>query len=92
MKIVINRQFGGFQLSREAYEFLGIDYDGYGFEYRDYDKRTDPKLVECVERLGEKASGMLANLKVVIIPDNIEFEITDYDGMEQVEEVHRIWY
>jgi hypothetical protein len=89
MKVVINRCFGGFELSKQAYKFLGLTWDGYGFEFDD--KRTDPNLIECVKTLGDKASGYNAELKVVEIPDDIEWEINDYDGMEIIEEVHRSW-
>ena len=89
-KVVINRCFGEFQLSPEAYEFLGLPWDGYGFAY--IDDRTDPKLIECVEKLKGDASGRLANLKVVKIPDGVEWYIHNYDGEETVEEVHRTWF
>jgi hypothetical protein len=56
------------------------------------DARTDPKLVEVVETLGTaRASGRHAVLEVVEIPDGVEWEISDYDGIEHVHEVHRIW-
>ena len=92
MKIVINRCFGGFSLSEEAYKFLGLEWDGYGYKCTSYDDRTDPDLIKCVETLGDKANGSCANLKVIEIPDGVDWEITDYDGLEKVEEVHRIWY
>jgi hypothetical protein len=53
--------------------------------------RSDPDLVAVVEKLGNKANGQCARLKIVEIPDNIKWEITDYDGMEEVEECHRSW-
>jgi hypothetical protein len=90
-KIVVNRCFGGFSLSKEAYEELGLEWDGYGFAYDDDDKRDDPKLVEVVERLGAKADGRYADLKVVEIPDDVEWTIEEYDGSEHVSEVHRTW-
>ncbi|MDY6834171.1 MAG: hypothetical protein SVY53_05150 [Chloroflexota bacterium] len=90
MKVVINRDYGGFGLSEKAYEELGLEWDGFGYEYF-YD-RSDPKLVAVVEKLGEEANGRFAKLKVVEIPDDVEWEISDYDGMEIVEEVHRGWY
>ena len=89
MKVVINKCYGGFGLSKEAYKYLGLDWDGYGFKYGD--NRTDPKLVECVETLGDIASGSFAELKVVKIPDDVEWEIEDYDGIEWIAEVHRTW-
>ena len=92
MKVVINRRFGGFGLSNEACEYLGIS-PKEAYDYSSYNMRTDPDLVDCVEHLGsERASGSFAKLKVVEIPDDVKWEITDYDGMEQVEEVHRVWY
>lgn len=91
-KLVINREFGGFSLSEEAYKELGLPWDGYGYDYNDDEKRADPKLVEVVERLGEKANGDCARLKVISIPDDIQWEIHSYDGKETVREVHNAWY
>ena len=90
MKIVINECFGGFKLSKEAYDFLGLEWNGYGFEF--IDDRTNPDLVRCVETLGERASASGSRLVVVEVPDDVQWYIRDYDGDEQVEEVHRIWY
>ena len=89
MKVVINKCFGGFGLSKEAYKFLNIPWDGYGFEFMQ--DRTNPRLVKCVEELGEEASGGLSSLKVVEIPDGVEWEIDEYDGMERVAEKRRKW-
>ena len=89
MKIVINACFGGFGLSKEAYEFIGIKWDGYGHGAEI--KRDDPLLIKCVETLGGDADGCHADLKVVEIPDDVEWEITEYDGYETIEEVHRKW-
>lgn len=54
-------------------------------------ERNDEYLVKVVETLGEKASDSYANLCVVEIPDDIEWEITEYNGYEKVEEFHRSW-
>lgn len=89
MKVVINKCYGGFGLSKEAYEYLGLDWDGYGYKYDN--NRADPKLVECVETLGDAASGSCAKLKVVEIPDGVEWEIEEYDGIEWISEVHSTW-
>ena len=85
MKVVINRCYGGFGLSEKAMKFLGIDSSWPDIA------RNDSKLVECVEKLGEEANGMCAELKVVEIPDDVNWEIGEYDGLEWVEEVHRRW-
>ncbi len=129
MKIVINRKFGGFGLSDQAYEQLiawgvpamkyerdvpgeviydreltpqGADsmndlyyeYKGSMGRYWDVwtsENRTHPMLLRVVEELGEAANSRYANLKIVEIPDGIEWTIDDYDGMESIEEVHRSW-
>ena len=91
MKVAINTHWGGFALSKEAYDYLGIEWDGYGYKYSAESKRNDPKLIECIETLGEKANGSHAQIKIVEIPDDIKWEIGNYDGKEWVEEVHRTW-
>ena len=90
MKVVINKCFGGwYGLSKEAYKFLNIPWDGYGYKF--IEDRSNLALVKCVEALGEDASGSFAKLKVVEIPDGVEWEIGEYDGLEYVAEKHRIW-
>lgn len=107
MKIVINRCFGGFDLSDQCYEALGgirREITSVLYFYilpesidpkSDIDKRslrTNSKLIELMETKGSAwCSGNLAELKIVEIPDNVDWIITDYDGVEQIEEVHRIW-
>ena len=89
MKVVINGCYGGFSLSDEALAYLGIPG---GSRYSYDDDRTNPKLVECVEKLGEAVNHDSASyLYVVEVPDDVKWTITDYDGLEQVEEVHRVW-
>jgi len=44
-----------------------------------------------VEELGEEANGHAAELKVVAIPDDVQWVISKVDGVEQVSEVHRTW-
>jgi len=100
MKIVINKCFGGFGASPELYKELGIEWDGYGYldndnfgiksdNYMAY--RTNEKLINAIEKIGEeKASGKMAKLSVVDIPDDVCWEIDEYDGIETVEECHRL--
>ena len=111
-KLVINADYGGFSLSREAVVWmrdhgsevarsltvvgepgfqetlkqLGVEVAG------DYDiPRDDALLVAAVEELGERAGGSLSSLKVIEIPDGIDWEIASYDGVETVHEKHRTW-
>lgn len=86
-KVVINRCYGGFRLSKEASEILreqGIDIDPcYGYLPDDV-PRHDKRLVEVVEKLGDNASGRFSELKAVEI-DSPMYRISEYDGMENVE-------
>jgi hypothetical protein len=71
----------------------GSEYDG---SYDDCfyvlaNQRDHPLLVACVKALGGAASGRFAKLKVVKIPDGVKWEISEYDGLEEVHEVHRSW-
>lgn len=54
-------------------------------------ERTDPTLVSVVEDLGEQASYSYSKLCVVEIPDDVDWYIEDYDGMETIHERHRVW-
>lgn len=54
--------------------------------------RTDKLLVQVVEELGIEANGSYAMLEVIEIPDGVDWEIDEYDGMESIHEKHRSWY
>ena len=66
---------------------------GYGYcKGKDGYDRTSKYLVEAVEKLGTAvASGSMACLEVVEIPDDISYEIEEYDGLETIHETHRSW-
>lgn len=53
--------------------------------------RTNQDLIDVVQALGSEADGKHADLKIVEIPDGIEYEIDEYDGVESIEEKHRSW-
>jgi hypothetical protein len=101
MKIVINTCYGGFGISKAAAQWLAergcqdainnLASDHF-YAYSLSEDRNNPLLVEMVETLGSKmASGFCASLKVVEIPDGIEWEIDEYDGAESIHEVHQSW-
>lgn len=73
-------------------EVKKIPNDNYFFDswYGD-ENRSDPDLIEVIERLGEKANGMCAKLAIEEIPDGASFEITEYDGRESVEPPRMSW-
>ena len=105
-KIVINNCYGGFGLSQEALielqksdsrfvnkfeSSIGILEEGDLYP-SDELKRDNLKLVEIVEQLGSRANDEHAELKIVEIPDNVEYIIEEYDGSEWVAEAHRTWH
>ena len=85
----------GFKLKKEKTTFgitLYTNVDtNEDFESR-YIERNDPVLVKVVEDLGGKSFGFAANLKIVEIPDDVDWEVVDYDGLEHIAEKHRTWY
>lgn len=72
---------------RQAYNAA---YSRQVFSDRDI-ARDDPYLVQVVEELGERANGRHADLKIVEVPAEVDWEIDEYDGMEWVAEKHRRW-
>ena len=117
-KIVINKCFGGFGLSDQAFEryleLKGTPYEtkpsrwSFREDGKDYYEaghlgddahylwdrgidRNDPALIQTIEEMGTKANGWCADLGIVEIPDDIEWEIAEYDGNEHVAEKHRTW-
>jgi hypothetical protein len=86
-KVVIHTEYGGFTLSKEALDRLKKMKNRK--ELYDYElDRDDPHLIEVVESMGDRA-GMC--LKVVTIPDDVKWHISEYDGNEWVSEDHRTW-
>ena len=100
MKIVINTTYGGFHLSEIALarinmlipdgnpEENGEAYDSYDFD----DLRSHPVLVQVVEELGTWADTQYSELKVVEIPDDTDYYISYYDGVETIHEQHQRWH
>lgn len=54
-------------------------------------ERNDADLIAVVEELGKEANGDCSSLKIVEIPDDVEWELDNYDGIETIHEVHRSW-
>lgn len=55
------------------------------------DDRSDPMLIQIIEELGDKANSKYAKLEIVEVPDGIDWEIEEYDGLEHIAEKHRTW-
>ena len=72
-------------------ETLNENWKKIHISYYDIE-RTDPILIEIIEEFGsEKISGECAELKIVEIPDDVEWHIGEYDGNEHIAENHRSW-
>lgn len=90
MKILINKCFGGFEFSDEFIEEY-TKRTGTSFYYNS-NYRTANNIIELFEELGSKrSSSKLSKLKLVEIPDDVEWEVQEYDGNEWIAEVHRTW-
>lgn len=85
-KVVLNKCWGGFDLSKEAKDL---------FVKRNVSKspltRDNPILVQIVEELGERANGRNAYLEIVEIPANMEYVIDDDDGWETLHQKVKEW-
>ena len=68
--------------------FLGVS-EHYINEYDI--ERNDPVLVQVINELGNEAGGKYSSLKIVDIPADVKWFITDYDGIETIHEEHRKW-
>lgn len=105
-KVVINKRIGGFGLSEVACKRLqelgcppteGCGISDISMEYGCYHFRDRGRdhvaLLQVIDELGvEACSGEYCELKVVEIPDGIQWDIGESDcGREWVYEKHRTW-
>jgi hypothetical protein len=97
MQVVINiQQFGTFSISKAAIEYiqkkikLKKDKQAIGCYAFDND-RANPLLVEAVKKLKNEAHGPYSVLKIVEIPDDVEWRVDAINGKEVIREKHRMW-
>lgn len=64
--------------------------DNYYFNVKSLD-RTDADLIRVIKKLRERANTMVSSLEIIEIPDDVEWEIEEYDGNEWIAEKHRVW-
>ena len=95
MKIAINKCYGGFWPSQKALQWMlekGATFiekvPFWGLDIVNIDDsvvRTHPILIECFETLSpEEYNSNFSDIKIIEIPDDVEFEICEYDGIECV--------
>ena len=92
IKVVINACHGGFGLSAAAEskykELAGVSDPDFRSRLI---PRDDAHLIAVVELMGTEASNKYSELKIVEIPDDVNWYIEEYDGREWVAERHRTW-
>lgn len=78
MKLVINKEYGGFSLPEEFCTQYNIE------EYEDID-RTDNRLIDFIENRGGCVEVYCGELVIAEIPDeSTDYYIDEYDGLETV--------
>lgn len=55
------------------------------------ENREDKLLIQVIEELKEEGNGYCAELKIIEIPDDVQYKIEEYDGLEHISEIHRTW-
>ena len=84
--IVLNKCYGGYGLSEEAYKYLNLDWDNFGYKYED--DRTNVRLINVVLELGDKANELCSKLKIFkVYSYNLDCEIYDDHGYEYIRSV-----
>ena len=96
MQVVINTSYSNFAISADAVSLIQkkiknpkakSQINAYSFD----NDRSNPLLVEAVQKLGAKANSLYTTLKIVEIPDDVEWRVDAINGKEVIREKHRIW-
>jgi hypothetical protein len=96
MQVVINTSYSNFAISADAISLIQkkiknpkakSQINAYSFD----NDRSNPLLVEAVQKLGAKANSLYTTLKIVEIPDDVEWRVDAINGKEVIREKHRIW-
>lgn len=86
-KIVVSRG-GGFSLSDDFLKILPERLKEYGkFGDDSIEYRSDPELINLLIRFG--LDNVNKNFVIVEVPDAFRVSIHDYDGSEEIHQVHR---
>ena len=88
MKVILNRSYGAFEVSKDFCEYYNIPYDDWGrlIVPKEDIARTDARLIEYVENFGgNKASGWGSALNLFDVPAGKQYRIREHDGYEWLE-------
>lgn len=84
MRILVNRDFGGYSLSDEAKALVPTPIEPWDLR-SDSEFRSHPAILAIFDELGsDRFSGDYARIVAVEIPDRSFFVISDYDGVETI--------
>jgi hypothetical protein len=67
------------------------DYDDADYFSSYYIPRDDPDLIAVVEEFGKESWSVHSELAIIEIPDDVDWEIDEYDGWKSIHEKHRTW-
>jgi hypothetical protein len=81
-----------FRLNERKDHYPHDEYWSDAFDDAYHIRRDNHLLIQVVEDMGEEANGPYAKLEIVEIPDDVEWQIDEYDGIEWVAECHRRWF
>lgn len=86
MKVLYNTSYGGFRFSEEFVEEYNKRYPDSKIPTWAYNlSRTEPNAIALFEEKGSDwSSNMCSKIAVEEIPDDVEYRIDEYDGMEAV--------
>jgi hypothetical protein len=86
MKILYNTCYGGFNFSKQFVKEFNDRHPDRPKKLEEWnEERTDPDVIALFEEKGSVwSSGAYSNLDIEEIPDDVEFRIREYDGMESV--------
>lgn len=95
MKVAISTQdiSNGFEFElpdaviKEIAEFFGMPESKIISSFNLDSFRCDQKVIEIIEKYNPNEDG----IKIIEIPDNIEWYIEDVNGFEMIVEKHRTW-
>lgn len=53
--------------------------------------RNDPLLIQIIKELHADANGDHAELKIIEVPNGVDWIVEEYDGLEWIAEKHQVW-
>lgn len=86
MKVLYNTCYGGFGFSKQFVEEFNKRHPDRPKKLEEWhEERIDPDIIALYEEKGSVwSSGYCAKLNIDEIPEDVEFHIREYDGMESV--------